>query len=170
MNFLEDGVRDFVAEQETHVMIGAAVVLLIGYLIYFVFAVSMDAERAADLIYVTVFGFFCFFYWLVKKFFGTQISECCCQPAENFFKAHKKVLKWWVLWVFLTNWCVFLRPLSLWLTLIVYFYVITPLGQNENVQIMSLSVIQSDSNPVGLNTTGIINNRTDKANIRRKKK
>ena len=95
LNFMEDGVRDFVKEQETHVVIGASVVFLIGYLIYFVFAVSLDAERATDLIYVTAFGFFCFIYWFVKKLFGTQISECFA-PIGNFIAGRKNILKWYV--------------------------------------------------------------------------
>ena len=100
LNFMEDSVRDFYKKQETHVLIGAGVVFLIGYLIYFAFAVSLDADRATDLIYVTAFGFFCFIYWLVKKFFGKQISHCCCQPLAHLFAGRKHILKWFVYTLF----------------------------------------------------------------------
>ena len=100
LNFMEDSVRDFYKKQETHVLIGAGVVFLIGYLIYFAFAVSLDADRATDLIYVTAFGFFCFIYWLVKKFFGKQISHCCCQPLAHLFAGRKHILKWFVCTLF----------------------------------------------------------------------
>lgn len=95
LNFMEDGVRDFVKEQETHILIGAGVVCLIGYLIYFAFAVSLDAERATDLIYVTAFGFFCIIYWFLKKFFGETISKCFA-PISNFFATRKNILSWYV--------------------------------------------------------------------------
>ena len=103
LNFVEDSVRDFVTKQDTHVKIGAGVVFLICYLIYFGFAVSLDADRATDLIYVTVFGFFCFGYWLVKKFLGKQISECCCQPIAHFCSTRKRILKWFVFLYFIVE-------------------------------------------------------------------
>ena len=93
---LETRIIKFYHAQKTPVLIGTGVVFLIGYLIYFAFALSLDADRATDLIYVTAFGFFCFIYWLVKKFFGKQISHCCCQPVGNFFIARRRILNWFV--------------------------------------------------------------------------
>ena len=96
-NFLtrvETRTVEFFRSQQTPVKLFAGVVFLTGYLIYFGFAVSLDADRATDLIYVTVFGFFCVGYWLVKKFLGKQISEGCCQPVSNILKPRKKYLMW----------------------------------------------------------------------------
>lgn len=96
-NFLTDSEKRIVEmyrSQRTCAKASAGILFVIAYLIYFGFALSIDAERAVDLIYVTAFGFFCFFYWLVKRFFGSQISKCCCQPVGAFLISRKKYFKW----------------------------------------------------------------------------
>ena len=96
-NFLtgtEKRIVEMYRSQRTCMKASAGILFVIAYLIYFGFALSIDAGRAVNLIYLTVFGLFCFFYWLVKKFFGTQISECCCQPVAAFLIPRKKYFKW----------------------------------------------------------------------------
>jgi hypothetical protein len=94
LNFVEDSIRDFISKQKTIVKIIAAVIVLILYIIYFCFAVSIDAERAADLIYLTAFGFFCFFYWFIKKFFGKAIWNGCMKPIKDLILSRRRILTW----------------------------------------------------------------------------
>ncbi|XP_066924761.1 solute carrier family 28 member 3-like isoform X1 [Clytia hemisphaerica] len=94
LNMLEDNTRNFIQKESQTVKIVAAVIFLILYIIYFCFAVTLDAERAKDLIYVTVFGFFCLFYWLIKKFFGRVIWKSCLKPIVAFFEAKRKIFTW----------------------------------------------------------------------------
>lgn len=94
LNYLENSIRKFATEQKRGVQIIVAVIFLICYILYFAIAVSKDAERAADLIYVTVFAFVCFAYWLVKKLFGRRIWKSIMKPIAMAMAARKRYLKW----------------------------------------------------------------------------
>ena len=94
LNLLEENIHDFITEQHTTVKIACAVIFLILYIIYFAFAVSIDADRAADLIYVTAFAFFCIVYWLIKKFLGRSIWKTFLKPISLAMKARKRPIRW----------------------------------------------------------------------------
>ena len=95
LNLLEWNIKDFFQAQKTIVKTTVGVILVIVYIVYFAFALSIDAERAADLIYITVFASFCFVYWLVKKLFGRQIWKRVLKPMSFAIDSRKTAIRWY---------------------------------------------------------------------------
>ena len=94
LNLVETKINEFFKAHKTVCVLSFGVLFLVGFLVYFCFAVTLDAERAKDLIYVTVFGFICLFYWLIKKFFGRVIWTRCFKPIAVAVDSHKRLLNW----------------------------------------------------------------------------
>ena len=94
LNLVETKINEFFKAHKTVCVLSFGVLFLVGFLVYFCFAVTLDAERAKDLIYVTVFGFICLFYWLIKKFFGRVIWKSCLKPVVAVFEARRRIFTW----------------------------------------------------------------------------
>lgn len=94
LNLAETRINEFFQAHKALCVLTFGIVFLVGFLVYFCFAVTMNAERAKDLIYVTVFGFFCLFYWLIKKFFGRVIWNRCFKPITVALDSHQRLLNW----------------------------------------------------------------------------
>ena len=94
LNYLEKSICDFVTQQKRSVKIAAGIIFLILYTVYFAIAVSKDADRASDLIYVTVFAFICLAYWFIKKLFGKRIWKSILKPIGLAIATRKKYLIW----------------------------------------------------------------------------
>ena len=94
LSVAETRVNDYYKSHKRACILTFGLLFLIGFLVYFCFAVSLDADRARDLIYVTAFGFFCLFYWLIKKFFGRVIWNRCMKPIAVSVKNNQRIFNW----------------------------------------------------------------------------
>lgn len=70
--------------------------LVIGYFVYFSFAIMYDFEKAIALIACTGVVVACIIYHYGKKVFGDFIDRNCLIPLEERCSKWSGVLKWFV--------------------------------------------------------------------------
>ena len=94
LNLIEENSIEFYKENKPYIKSTLFVLCLIGYMIYFVFALTNDFDEAKDLLYVTVFGAVCLIYWFFKKHYGRPIWKNVLKPIKNQLKKVWKFIKW----------------------------------------------------------------------------
>ena len=94
LNNIEHGAIDFYKEQNTFVKSAVAIVLVILYIVYFIFAIDYDFDKARNLVYITAFALFCFIYWAVKKYLGHTIWDSVLKPIQTAVLSKWRFIKW----------------------------------------------------------------------------
>ena len=67
---------------------------LIGYTVYFAFAIKYSVEGSKMLIYLTCLTVFCILYVIVRDTFGATISRVVIDPISGWIDKHWSTLKW----------------------------------------------------------------------------
>lgn len=79
------------------------VLLLLGFLAYFICAVVMDPSRAVPLISLTGMAVVIVLYWAVKRRFGKNLFDCV-QPLITAVNSKWHIIKWWEdKWMYVYN-------------------------------------------------------------------
>lgn len=71
-----------------------AVALLVGYSVYFGFAIAYSVEMASALIVVTCLAVALAVYVFIRDHFGDQIYEKCLEPIEALIDRNWDCIKW----------------------------------------------------------------------------
>lgn len=88
------GLNKFYANNARGVIRGVLLVLLIGYSIYFGFAIRHSVNGAKPLIIITSIVVFFIFYYTIKAKFGKQIYRGVLRPIEMLVRRNGTILKY----------------------------------------------------------------------------
>ncbi|XP_013410730.1 solute carrier family 28 member 3 [Lingula anatina] len=91
---VQGAVDTFLEEHKRTLEIIALVLLLIGYAIYFVWALVLDFERATALFVITLLVVISVAYALIKKQIGGWMNTRIFKPVQKFGNSNRRVLKW----------------------------------------------------------------------------
>ena len=94
LNMVTDGVMNFFKKHSRWTKICFWLLLLVAFTAYLVAACVKDFDRVQDLFAVSMFGYFCLIYSLVKKYFGRRIWKSLLKPIQEFVLKYWKFFKW----------------------------------------------------------------------------
>ena len=82
------------SNNSTYIIRAVLLLLLVGYTVYFAFAIKHSVKGARALIVLTSLTVFLIGYYYVKKYFGKRIYKGVCVPLGSIFNKVWPILRW----------------------------------------------------------------------------
>jgi len=100
INMMTDETTSFFKKHQYWTKMCAFAIFFGGFTAYLIAACMMDFDRAQNLFAVSIFGYFCFFYSLVKKYLGGTLWKNIGKPMQGFIKKYWRYFKWSAILIF----------------------------------------------------------------------